>query len=121
VATPLAGLWYRHAAGLSPALAGYAIAPTAVLVVMPLLTVYLSLQRGILVKTRRTPAITVSTLTEILGVALAFILLDRFTGWIGVTVAMTAFLAGRCTGIAVQFRACAQASRDWLDRPAVAT
>jgi hypothetical protein len=111
VATPLAGIWYHHAAGLTSELARYAIAPTVVLVVMPALTVWLSFQRGVLVKAGRTPAITISTAVEVAGVAVAFVLLDKFTGSIGVTVAMAAFVVGRAAGVVTLLRSSAGARR----------
>jgi hypothetical protein len=58
---------------------------------------------------------------EVVGVAIAFVLLDRFTGWIGVTVAMTAFVAGRGAGIVVLLRACASVLRGRRLDPAKVT
>jgi hypothetical protein len=116
--TPLAHVWYEHVSGLTPELSRLALPATMVLVLMPALTVLLSYQRGILVRARRTPPITASTVVEVLGVAVAFVLLDRFTGWTGVTVAMTAFVVGRCVGILTLLKPSVVALRGRpLDRP----
>ncbi len=93
--TPLAEFWYGGVSGLDPELTRFAIAPTRILVVLPLLSVMLSLQRAILVHGRRTGAITWATLIEIGGIV-SFLAWAIFgTAMVGVTAAALAYLCGR--------------------------
>jgi hypothetical protein len=114
--TPLAGLWFEGVSGLSADLAAYARAPTIALVPLPALSVLLSFQRALLVKARTTRPVTLATVVEVLGIAVTFVVLDRFTAMVGVTAAATAFVAGRLGGNAVLLRPCVAAIRGAADR-----
>ena len=96
--TPLAGVWFRDVSGLSAELARIAIRPAIILIPIPLLSVLLSWQRGVLVVARSTRPLTWSTVIEIGGVALLFPLLGWRLGLVGVVAAMIAFLVGRAAG-----------------------
>jgi hypothetical protein len=96
--TPLSGFWFRTISGLSPELATFAIAPTIILIPIPLLSVLLSFQRGILVVGHTTRPLTWATVIEVGGIALLFPLLGWKLGFVGVTAAALAFVAGRSGG-----------------------
>jgi hypothetical protein len=98
--TPLVGVWFGTISGLPPHLVEMAIVPTRVLVILPGLSVVLSLQRAILVQTRVTRPITIATALEVAVIAALFPLLGWGVGMPGVTAAMTAFLGGRAAGVA---------------------
>jgi hypothetical protein len=106
--TPVAHLWYGGAAGLAPDLVQFAIIPTMVLTLLPGFTVLQSWQRAVLVKARRTRPVTAATFVEVATLAATFVALDRSTGWIGVTVAVTAFVAGRVCGCLALAWPCSQ-------------
>jgi len=96
--TPLADVWFGTISGLSPELVGFAITPTIILIPLPLMSVLLSFQRGILVVGHTTRPITWATVIEVCGIALLFPLLGWKLGMVGVTAAIAAFLAGRGAG-----------------------
>ena len=93
--TPLSDLYFIRISGLSPALAEFAIPPTRVIVLLPAMSVLLSMQRAILVESRRTEHITVASALEVATVALAFSVFGFGLDWVGATAAFSAFLAGR--------------------------
>ena len=93
--TPLAGVWFVTISGLSPELAEFAIVPARILAPFPALSVLLSFQRAILVQGRYTRPITGATALEVVGIAVAFVILSRGLDFVGVTAAMTAFVVGR--------------------------
>ena len=93
--TPLFGVWFESVSGLTPELARYAKAPAMLLVPLPALAVWLSYQRAVLVLGRRTPAITVATVLEVVVIAAVFAGVGRETNLSGVTAAALSFLAGR--------------------------
>jgi hypothetical protein len=109
--TPVAVFWYETVSGLSSDLAGFAILPTMILVPIPLLSVILSYQRGILVNAHKTRPITWATVVEVAVVAFGFPILARGFGAIGVTAAVAAFLAGRLAGNVFLIRPCMQVIR----------
>ena len=76
--TPLAIIWFRDVSGLSLALTEFAISPLRLMVLLPALSVVLSLQRSILLTTRRTTLITLASSVEIITIA-GFL-------WIGIHV-----------------------------------
>ena len=93
--TPLSDVFFVTISGLTPELAGFALTPTRVIVLLPALSVLLSLQRAILVGGRRTQHITVASALEVGTVAITFIALGFGLDLVGATAAFSAFLAGR--------------------------
>ena len=102
--TPLAGIWFEAISGLAPDLARFAIVPTIVLIPIPLLSVILSFQRGILVVAHETRPITWATAIEVIGIVIGFPILGWKLGMVGVTAATLAFLVGRSAGIVYLLR-----------------
>lgn len=97
--TPLADVWFQRVAGLPPELARLAVTPARVAVLLPALAVVLAFQRALLVQARHTRPITLATVLEVAGIALLFPLLGWGLGWMGVTAAFSALLAGRILGV----------------------
>ena len=93
--TPLADVWFLTVSGLPTTLADFAYVPLRVVVLLPLLGVCLSFERGILMRNRRTRPITWATVAEVVVIAASF----AFFGWgldlIGVTAASIALLLGK--------------------------
>jgi len=95
--TPLSAVWFQTMSGLSPELSRYAVTAARAITPVPFLGVWLSLQRGVLMRNRRTRPITYATAIEIATVAAVFVIVGRGIGWTGVTAAFTAILGGRVT------------------------
>ena len=96
--TRLGMIWLEGVAGLSPALAQFALPPIRILSVFPALSVLLSLQRGTLVHARRTPPITRATLLELTTVGVVLTIGVHVLDLVGVTAAAVAILSGRLVG-----------------------
>jgi hypothetical protein len=114
--TPVAIFWFETASGLSPDLAAIAILPTIILVPIPLMSVILSYQRGILVNAHVTRPITWATVIEVAVVAVGFPILAWGLGIVGVTAAVIAFVAGRLIGNLFLIRPCVRVVR-WASPP----
>lgn len=96
--SPLATVWLETISGLTPELASYAIWPIRIMVPLPALSVFLSLQRAVLVQGRKTSPISGATVVEVTGIALLFPLFGFGLGWVGATAAFVAFLGARLAG-----------------------
>ena len=104
--TPLSDVYFETISGLSPKLAGFALTPTRIIVLLPALSVLLSIQRAILVESRRTHRITVASVVEVATVALTFTTLGWGLDFVGATAAFSAFFAGRLASNAYLFFGC---------------
>ena len=93
--TPLCQVWLETVSGLSPELATIATKAIRVIAPIPFLGAILSLQRGVLMKIRKTGPISTATAVEMVTVAAVFVVTGWLLGWTGVTAAVTAFLCGR--------------------------
>lgn len=96
--TPLAGLWFRGVAGLSPELVGFARTAVRILILMPALGAFQSLQRALMIDVRSTKPVTGATVTELGGIALVLLLTVRWLGLTGATAAALAIFLGRLAG-----------------------
>ncbi len=97
--TPLAGVWFQRISGLSTELAIFAQLPVRILVIMPALSVTLSMQRSLLVHRRTTGPVTWASALEVTGILLTLVVTLKMGNWIGATAAATAFMVGRGMGI----------------------
>ncbi|MGH2541988.1 MAG: hypothetical protein ACRDIB_04295, partial [Ardenticatenaceae bacterium] len=79
VLTPGARLWYQHIAGLTPELVSLAIAPTAILALVPGLGTVISWQRGVLVHDKDTGPISLAVAIN-MGTLLAIMVLGARFG-----------------------------------------
>jgi len=93
--TPLLDLVYRHMYGLTEELAAFAVLPTQLLIVLPTVAVMYSVQRSILITSRRNVAVTMSTVTEVVSVAVVMACLVTLTSWSGAVAAAAAMSIGR--------------------------
>ena len=98
--TPLARVWFEGISGLEPGLASLAFVPAQIVAIGPGLSVVIGLQRGLLVKARRTRPITMATAIEVTTIALLFPALGWGLGWMGVTAAITSLMVARVFGVA---------------------
>jgi O-antigen/teichoic acid export membrane protein len=93
--TPLSTLWFQTVSGLTPELTAFALFPVRILVLIPALSVLLSLQRSLQVAFRQTGPVTWASVTEVGGILLVLVLTLKWGDWVGATAAATALLAGR--------------------------
>jgi hypothetical protein len=93
--TPLSRLWFGYLSGLSLALTDFAIIPLQIGVLMPGLSVLLSLQRSILVAARNTAPLTWATLLEVIGIIIVLYISTFFLQAIGAIAAASAYIIGR--------------------------
>ncbi|MCE1228005.1 MAG: hypothetical protein LWX11_00725 [Firmicutes bacterium] len=93
--TPLSRLWFQGVAGLTPALAAFAVLPLALLTLQPALTVLLSFQRAYLVVKRITRPITWATALEVGGITVVLFVLTRLFHLDGAPAAAAALVLGR--------------------------
>lgn len=96
--TPLAVVWFHDIAGLSVELTSFALLPTRILAVFPVLSVAMHLQRAILVHAKRTRPITWSTALEVAGVIAMLIIGIHGLDVTGAVAAAVAILVGRIVG-----------------------
>ena len=104
--TPLAFVWFREVSGLSDELTQFAIMPTRILAVMPALSVFLALERGLLIHGRRNTSITWATLIELAGIAIMLSVGIHLLNLVGAVAAAVAILCARVTGTAWLFPTC---------------
>ncbi|MDH3733163.1 MAG: hypothetical protein OEU54_06490 [Gemmatimonadota bacterium] len=93
--TPLADVWFMTVSGLSAELTAYAITPLRIVVLLPLAGVWLSFERGVLMRNRRTRPITWATAAEVVVIAAVFIVCGWVLDMVGVTAAAIALLFGK--------------------------
>ncbi|MDX1647297.1 MAG: hypothetical protein R3304_09135 [Longimicrobiales bacterium] len=93
--TPLSDVYFIGISGLTPELASFALTPTRVIVLLPAMSVLLSMQRAIMVERRTTEHITVASAMEVLTVAVAFTIFGFGLDLVGATAAFASFFAGR--------------------------
>lgn len=111
VFTPLSTIWFESISGLSPELVRFALAPARILVVIPALSVLLSLQRAVMVKMERTVPVTWATCIEVSGVLGVLYVTIEIVGMVGAVGAAIALLAGRIGGNTFLLRPCRNATR----------
>lgn len=93
--TPLLDLVYGGIYGLNAELVAFAQVPTMLLTVLPAIAVLYSLQRSVLIAAHRTLVVTVSTVLELLTIAVVMIIAVNVTTWTGAIAAAMAMSVGR--------------------------
>lgn len=97
--TPLSSLWFYNISGLSKELTEFSHLPLIIISIMPVLSVFVSFQRSLLVAFKNTSPITPATAIEVLGILFVlYILISGFDA-VGVVAAMAAFIFGRIGAI----------------------
>ena len=93
--SPLADLWFRQVAGLSPELLAFALPAARALALLPALEYLLSFQRSRWILLRRTGLVTAATATEAVALAAALFVCVRMLDWTGALAASAALTLGR--------------------------
>jgi hypothetical protein len=93
--TPLSTVWFRGVSGLTPELASFAILPARILVVIPALTVVLSMQRALLVHLEHTGPVTWATALEVAIVVIVMAVGIVGLNQVGAVTAAVALVVGR--------------------------
>ena len=101
--TPLANLWFHGVSGLSADLAGFALFPAQLLVVLPAMEYWLSFQRSRFILNRQTRFVTIATAIEVASLALVLAIGIGHFRMIGVVAGSAAMLAGRLSSNAFLF------------------
>lgn len=103
--TPISFFWFRIVSGLSLELTEFARTPLMIMVLYPATSVWISLQRSILMNTVNTTPVTIATALEV-GVIITILALTINLGqWIGVIAAATAYFSGRISAVSYLFMA----------------
>ena len=93
--TPLAVVWFRDISGLSRELTAFALIPTRILAVLPVFSVLLACQRGLLVHARRNASATWATLIELTGIATVLTVGIHWLDLVGAVAAAVAIVSAR--------------------------
>ena len=96
--TPLAFLWFHDISGLSIELAILSLLPTKILTLLPVLMVFLSLQRALMLNSRKTKHVTIDTGIELTAVIICLIVTTQLLGMVGVIGAAISLVCGRILG-----------------------
>lgn len=98
--TPVITFWYTQVSGLSLVLADFSVLPTQLVVLLPALTVWISVQRSLLVNSKTTGPITWATIIEVSVIILCLQVCIIYLDWVGAVAATFAFTFGRiCANI----------------------
>lgn len=98
--TPLSRIWFRDLSGLNDLLANFATLPLQIMAIFPALTVLICFQRSILIVTRVTNPISISTAIEAVGIFSILLLTMLYFPLPGVVAASIAYVIGRLLAIA---------------------
>jgi O-antigen/teichoic acid export membrane protein len=93
--SPLSDIWFRDVSGLSQKLSDFSRLPLIILTLLPALTLLLSFQTAVLVDSRRTKPITLSTIIEFSGILIVIFVSIRYFNSTGAVAAALAFMIGR--------------------------
>jgi len=99
VFTDVVRIWYHDICGLPPDLAHFALAPTKILIVLPVLEVVMSFQRGLMVAGLTTKPVTLGALVEIVAIVLILNLAIHSFNMVGALAAALALVTGRAFSI----------------------
>jgi hypothetical protein len=116
VFTPLSDVWFSDLSGLSDTLAGIALLPAQIMVLIPATSVLLSFQRSVLVATRRTSPVTLGTALEVGFIIVTLAVAIGVFDAVGAVAAAIALVTGRLVANAwltpPMLRAIREARRD---------
>jgi hypothetical protein len=112
--SPLVRIWLQDISGLSPDLARFALVPIRILVVLPATEVFVSLLRGLLVKTGRTWPLVAGVTGQIIAVLGTLWITVGSLNLIGATAAGVSQLVGYAAGLLILIGAARRAARECL-------
>ena len=92
--TPLSAIWFEKVSGLQTELANLATLPLRLLVPLPAVWAFLSLQRAMLMVTRHTRPITTASALEVMVILAVLVLTVSHLGMVGAVAASVALLVG---------------------------
>ena len=98
--TPLSRIWFQDLSGLNDLLTNFATLPLQIMAIFPALTVLICFQRSILIVTRVTNPISISTAIEAVGIFSILLLSMLYFPLPGVVAASIAYVIGRLLAIA---------------------
>jgi hypothetical protein len=93
--TPLSMFWFETVSGLSKELSEFAILPLQLFVIMAPMTVLISWQRAVLVKSQFTKPITWATIIEVVGIIVTMYIAISIFDFVGAIAAVVALVLGR--------------------------
>ncbi len=96
--TPLAGVWLGPVSGLAPELARFAVVPARVFIALPAIEAFLSLRRGLLVRSRRTAPVVAGMAAQIAAVVALLAATVVPLRMVGANAAAIAQLGGYAAG-----------------------
>lgn len=99
--TPLSRLWFHNLSGLSLGLSDFASLPLMINVIFPSLTVLISLQRALLIVTRKTKPVSWVTGLEAIAIFSVLAVLVLYSSLPGAVAAAIAYLSGRLLAVSV--------------------
>jgi len=95
--TPLEEVWLRQVSGLTPELAGFALTPARLLLLLPAMEYWLSFQRSRFILNGQTRVITVATAFEVGGIGIVLYVCIGPLGMVGAVAGSVAQILGRLT------------------------
>ncbi|MDA3903175.1 MAG: hypothetical protein PF441_07000 [Desulfuromusa sp.] len=98
--TPLSRIWFQDLSGLNELLTNFAVLPLQIMAIFPALTVLICFQRSVLIVTRVTKPISISTAIEAFGIFSILFLAMLYFPLPGVVAASIAYVIGRLLAIA---------------------
>jgi len=98
--TPLSRIWFRDLSGLNELLTNFAALPLQIMAIFPALTVLICFQRSVLIVTRMTNPISISTAIEAVAIFSVLLLSMLYFPLPGVVAASIAYVIGRLLAIA---------------------
>jgi O-antigen/teichoic acid export membrane protein len=93
--TPLSDFWFITVSGLNKPLADFAQPLLMIMFFFPALTVFISIQRGLLVASKTTKPITMGTIMEFVTIVIMLMLLISNWNMIGAVAAVISIITGR--------------------------
>ena len=93
--TSLAEIWFINVSGLSRELADLSYLPLEIMIILPVLTFLLNIQRSTLIINGTTGPISIGTAIELVGIIMVLTVFVGFLNLIGVVAASLAFVNGR--------------------------
>ncbi len=93
--TPFSYIWFHKISGLSMELTIFAIFPAQIAILLPGLTVLISLQRALLINNKKTKSITIASSIEVICISIMLLVSIVTFNLIGAIAATAALVVGR--------------------------
>lgn len=93
--TPLSYVWFHIISGLSIELTGFSVIPTRIMVILPVLSVWISFQRAFIVNNKKTILLSNATFIEVGVIVAVLVVTISYMNIIGAVAAASAYVIGR--------------------------